>query len=96
MQKTVAAQATSSAGSLETTTPQAIASTPGTAPVGAPGLEGLAPRLPLGEIHRAHPLLVVAQARQPLEGRGAHELGGVALGELGQEGDVHCQSGLEP
>ena len=39
MQKTVAAQATSSAGSLETTTPQAIASTPGTAPVGAPGLE---------------------------------------------------------
>ena len=39
MQKTVAAQATSSAGSLETTTPQAIASTAGTAPVGAPGLE---------------------------------------------------------
>jgi ribonucleoside-diphosphate reductase alpha chain len=39
MQKTVAAQATSSAGSLESTTPQAIASTPGTAPVGAPGLE---------------------------------------------------------
>src|SRR5215204_2959494 len=39
MQKTVAAQATSSAGSLETTTPQAIARTPGTAPVGAPGLE---------------------------------------------------------
>ena len=40
MQKTVAAaRATSSAGSLETTTPQAIASTPGTAPAGAPGLE---------------------------------------------------------
>ena len=39
MQKTVAAQATSSAGSLESTTPQAIARTPGTAPVGAPGLE---------------------------------------------------------
>jgi ribonucleoside-diphosphate reductase alpha chain len=39
MQKTVAAQATSSAGSLDTTTPQAIASTPGTAPLGAPGLE---------------------------------------------------------
>ena len=39
MQKSVAAQGTSSAGSLETTTPQAIASTPGTAPVGAPGLE---------------------------------------------------------
>jgi ribonucleoside-diphosphate reductase alpha chain len=39
MQKTVAAQATSSAGSLESTNPQAITSTPGTAPVGAPGLE---------------------------------------------------------
>src|SRR5688572_23801381 len=39
MQKTVAAQATSSAGSLETTTSQAIANTSGTAPDGAPGLE---------------------------------------------------------
>ncbi len=39
MQKTVAAQATSSAGSLESATPQATARTPGTAPVGAPGLE---------------------------------------------------------
>jgi ribonucleoside-diphosphate reductase alpha chain len=39
MQKTVAAQATSSAGSLDTTAPHAIASTAGTAPVGAPGLE---------------------------------------------------------
>jgi ribonucleoside-diphosphate reductase alpha chain len=39
MQKTVAAQATSPAGSLETTTPQAIAGTPAPAPVGAPGLE---------------------------------------------------------
>jgi ribonucleoside-diphosphate reductase alpha chain len=39
MQKTVAAQATSSAGSLETTTPQASSAHRVQAPVGAPGLE---------------------------------------------------------
>jgi ribonucleoside-diphosphate reductase alpha chain len=40
MQKSVAAgPGTSSAGSLETTTPQVITRTPGTAPIGAPGLE---------------------------------------------------------
>src|SRR5215217_4349737 len=40
MQKSVAAgPGTSSAGSLDTTTPQVISRIPGTAPVGAPGLE---------------------------------------------------------